>query len=85
MKVHLTKYLKVNRDISGGDNGEATPVPIPNTEVKLSSADGTWTARSWKSRSSPGNIKRTTVSTVVLFILPGAKDKAALYLLAFDK
>ena len=39
---------------SGGDNGEATPVPIPNTEVKLSSADGTWTARSWESRSLPG-------------------------------
>ncbi|MDF2521352.1 MAG: hypothetical protein K0R84_1980, partial [Clostridia bacterium] len=35
--------------------GEVTPVPIPNTEVKLSSADGTWTAGSWESKSSPGN------------------------------
>ena len=26
----------------GGDSGEVTPVPMPNTEVKLSSADGTW-------------------------------------------
>ena len=26
-----------------GDNGEkVTPVPIPNTEVKLLSADGSW-------------------------------------------
>ena len=24
------------------DSGEDTPVPIPNTEVKLSSADGSW-------------------------------------------
>ena len=26
----------------GGDSDEVTPVPIPNTEVKLISADGTW-------------------------------------------
>ncbi|MDF2591700.1 MAG: hypothetical protein K0S75_1166, partial [Clostridia bacterium] len=36
---------------------EVTPVPIPNTEVKLSSADGTWTAGSWESKSSPGHRK----------------------------
>ena len=27
---------------SSDNGGEVTPVPIPNTEVKLSSADGTW-------------------------------------------
>ena len=27
---------------SGGDSEEVTPVPIPNTEVKLFSADGSW-------------------------------------------
>ncbi len=27
--------------VSGGDSGGATPVPIPNTVVKPSSADGT--------------------------------------------
>jgi hypothetical protein len=27
--------------VSGGDGGGATPVPIPNTAVKPSSADGT--------------------------------------------
>ena len=26
----------------GDDGREVTPVPIPNTEVKLSSADGSW-------------------------------------------
>jgi hypothetical protein len=26
----------------GGDSEEATPVPIPNTVVKLFSADGSW-------------------------------------------
>ncbi len=28
--------------MSGDDGEEATPVPIPNTEVKLFSADGSW-------------------------------------------
>ncbi len=28
--------------MSGNNGREATPVPMPNTEVKLSSADGSW-------------------------------------------
>ena len=28
--------------ISGDHNGKDTPVPMPNTVVKLTSADGTW-------------------------------------------
>ena len=40
---------------SSDDGEEVTPVPIPNTEVKLFSANGTWTAGSWESRSSLGN------------------------------
>ncbi len=28
--------------MSGGDSEEVTPVPMPNTEVKLFSADGSW-------------------------------------------
>jgi hypothetical protein len=28
--------------MSGNDGEEATPVPMPNTEVKLFSADGSW-------------------------------------------
>jgi hypothetical protein len=39
-----------------GDNGrEDTPVPIPNTAVKLSSAKSTWDAGPWEDRSSPEN------------------------------
>ena len=40
--------------MSSDDGEKVTPVPIPNTEVKLLSADGTWTAGSWESRSSLG-------------------------------
>src|SRR5262245_45240157 len=38
----------------GGDTGGATPVPIPNTVVKPSWADGTALATAWDSRSLPG-------------------------------
>ena len=35
--INLSKKI-----LSGNDGEEATPVPIPNTEVKLFSADGSW-------------------------------------------
>ena len=38
---------------SGDYNREATPVPIPNTEVKLSSAEDTWLVTTWENKSSP--------------------------------
>ena len=38
------------------NSGEETPVPIPNTEVKLSSADGSWGQRPCESRSSLGKV-----------------------------
>jgi hypothetical protein len=37
----------------GGNGGGVTPVPIPNTEVKPSRADGTWRETAWESRSPP--------------------------------
>ena len=41
------------RKVSGDHSGRVTPVPIPNTEVKPASADGTWGETPWESRSSP--------------------------------
>ena len=38
---------------SGDNSGEATPVPISNTEVKLLSADDTWWEAAWESRTLP--------------------------------
>ncbi len=37
----------------GDLSGEGTPGPIPNPEVKLVSADGTWWVTAWESRSLP--------------------------------
>ena len=43
--------------MKSGDNGEEDPpVPIPNTEVKLLSADGTWWATAWESKTQPRNL-----------------------------
>ena len=39
--------------VFGGNSEEATPVPIPNTAVKLLSADGTAWETAWESRSPP--------------------------------
>ena len=38
---------------SGGYYDEATPVPIPNTEVKLISVNNTWLATAREDRSLP--------------------------------
>ncbi len=44
------------RNFAGGYRVEATPVPIPNTEVKLHIADGTARVTGWESRSLPAFI-----------------------------
>ena len=48
----------------GDDGEEVPPVPIPNTEVKLFSADGTWDASPWESRSSPGFFEKPLRSSI---------------------
>ena len=45
--------LRLDNRSFGGHSGGVTPVPIPNTEVKPSSADGTWDERPWESRTPP--------------------------------
>ena len=37
----------------GVESAEGPPVPIPNTEVKLSSAEDTWLATAWENRETP--------------------------------
>src|SRR4051794_39656887 len=40
-------------EVSGGHSERDTPLPIPNRVVKPLSADGTWGASPWESRSPP--------------------------------
>ena len=49
----MTKIVIIIKCQKSSDNSEkATPVPIPNTEVKFLSADDTWGAAPWESRTS---------------------------------
>src|SRR6516164_9348888 len=45
---------------AGGHRIRVTPVPIPNTEVKPDTADGTAWETVWESRSLPAVIHMTT-------------------------
>ena len=66
----------------GDHSGGVTPVPIPNTEVKPTSADGTEVETPWESRTSPdffsfspsySNIQMTDTQTEQ----PSEKQKAS--------
>jgi hypothetical protein len=54
--VSQNRLIRCKNDpnISGGDIEEATPDPIPNSEVKLFGADGTAREAVWESRTLPG-------------------------------
>ena len=59
--------MRSNLRFFGGDSEEETPVPIPNTEVKLFCADGTAWATVWESRPLP----RILQSPRCLYDIPG--------------
>ena len=53
-KHSLCSILRLHlRKLTGADGDEATPVPIPNTEVKLISVENTWLATAWEDRAVP--------------------------------
>ena len=53
MENLICLYLADAIYIVGVDNGEGPPVPIPNTEVKLTSADDTCLETDRENRSMP--------------------------------
>ena len=66
-----------NWKISGDYTCEVTPDPIPNSEVKLIWADGTWTAGSRESRSLPDSLyKQVCRNMHLLFCLQQKKCSA---------
>ena len=42
--------------IAGANGDEVPPVPIPNTEVKLISAEDTWWVTAWENRAVPAQL-----------------------------
>jgi hypothetical protein len=55
----------------GGHRRGVTPVPIPNTEVKPSTADGTARGTAWESRSLPGVFSSPLSNESGLFLCTG--------------
>ena len=59
-KHSLCSILRLHlRKLTGADGDEATPVPIPNTEVKLISVENTWLATAWEDRAVPVQMKKS--------------------------
>ena len=54
----VVNVLSRHSTISGDHREKETPVPIPNTAVKLLIADDTILETIWKSRTLPDSIKR---------------------------
>jgi hypothetical protein len=70
----LSSFEGTNPSIeySSGDYGEeVTPVPMPNTEVKLFSADGSWGISPCESRTSPGKCEETALLGSCFFVFVG--------------
>src|SRR3954469_13340954 len=53
IRTRLRYRACASRNTFGGHSAGVTPLPIPNREVKPCSADGTWGASPWESRSPP--------------------------------
>ena len=45
--------MRLQPQVTGIYGDEVTPVPIPNTEVKLISVENTWLATAWEDRAMP--------------------------------
>ena len=54
--------------IVGVDSGEGTPVPIPNTEVKLTCADNTWLATAREDKKMPTQNKTPSEISEGVFV-----------------
>ena len=63
----MPRALAIDYDFVGGYSEEGTPDPIPNSEAKLFSADGTAGEAWWESRSPPTFLLKKPVRKSGLF------------------
>ena len=59
--------------IVGVDYSEGPPVPISNTEVKLTGADNTWLETAWEDKLTPTQRQRQAKSLPLFFCVLGSK------------
>ena len=77
--LSLCSVLKVQiLQTVGVFNAEGPPVPIPNTEVKLSSAENTCLATDWEDRSMPTQIKIPEAVASGIFLCKGSDPEKSL-------
>ena len=69
-----------NIGLPGGHRRGETPVPMPNTVVKPSTADGTARVTVWESRSLPGFIPKPEIDVVSGFALYECSDLFRVFL-----
>ena len=57
----------------GGNSCEDTPVPMPNTEVKLTNAESTWLEAAWEDRKLPNKMRhlQRCLFYLAILVLPG--------------
>jgi hypothetical protein len=77
--------ISVFKDVPGGLTGGATPVPIPNTEVKPSKADDTAAVRQWESRTLPGYKRPVRLQNLTGFFFYNPAAKPTLFSLQVAK
>ncbi len=64
------------RQTVGANGGEGPPVPIPNTEVKLTCAEDTWLLTARENRSVPTQERKKTSLTGGFLLLKNFEKKA---------
>ena len=64
----MFSFEGANLQIVGVDGGEGTPVPIPNTEVKLTCADNTWLATAREDKKMPTQNKTPSEISEGVFV-----------------
>ena len=63
----------------GDDGREVTPVPIPNTEVKLSSADGSWDLVPVRVGRRQAILRRVRMTRLFVFLTSNQSQVILLY------
>ena len=71
-------------DFFGGHSEEVPPVPIPNTVVKLFSADGTAWETVWESRSPPNSSLSPNELLLIGAFCVGSPDSSLLASLGLE-
>ena len=67
-RCYNNKGFLRGKQIVGVNCDEGTPVPIPNTVVKLIYAENTWLATAWEDRTMPtqSDLKKTQIASIFL-------------------